>query len=472
MSAADKRWSIRTKLTLFVIVLIGFIASFIFLYFPDFYERQGLDAQMAKGRSIALMTAYSISPAVIFEDLPAIQEVSYSALQNRDLLYLVVKDQQGNTLFSIDKAARMTSCCAQFAPDSLLRKERILQVKAPILQKNQMVGQLWLGLSLDGVFESTRRARQNIALLSAMIFLMGVLAILVSSKVIVDPLDRMIQTVSEISAGKLETRAPDFAGKEAAVLSQAFNQMVDRIAIAHEELKMINEELEARVQKRTRELRQEIVERQKAEEYIRSSLAEKEVLLKEIHHRVKNNMQVITSLLNLQARALEDPAVRTLFMESQNRVKSMALIHEKLYQSQDLANIKFDDYLHSLTSYLTSSFNNQQVFVNIEADDLSLGIDQAIPCGLIVNELVCNALKYAFPDNRPGCIDIWMKALDENQLELGVRDDGIGLSKGFNPDTAKSLGYQLVSALTRQLRGQLQIASNQGTQVIIQFEMS
>jgi two-component sensor histidine kinase len=469
MSTAQKQWSIRTKLTLTLTFLIGFIATFINLYFPDFYAQQGLDAQKAKGRSIAMMTAYSISPAVVFEDQPAIQEVAYSALQNRDLLYLVVKDTEGRILFSINKSGRMPNEIRQLAPDSLFLRERILQCKATILQKERQVGQLWIGLALDGVYESTRRARQNIALLAAMIFLTGVVAILISSKIIIDPLDHMIGIVSAISVDRLDQRAPDFSGKEASILSAGFNQMLDRIAIAHEELKMVNSELETRVNRRTRELREEIGERHKVEEHLRSSLAEKEVLLKEIHHRVKNNMQVITSLLNMQARSIEDPAVRTLFTESQNRVKSMALIHEKLYQSQDLANIRFDDYLHSLTSHLRNSFNNSQVELMIAAEEISLGIDQAIPCGLIVNELVCNALKYAFPGGRKGRIDIWLKTLNAGRFELGVADDGIGLPAGFDPAAVKSLGYQLILALTRQMRGELQIDTGEGARVTIQF---
>ncbi|HNW58580.1 MAG TPA: histidine kinase dimerization/phosphoacceptor domain -containing protein [bacterium] len=469
MSTAKKQWSIRAKLTLFLTLLIGFIATFINFYFPDFYARQGLDAQKAKSRSIAMMTAYSISPAVIFEDTPAIQEVAYSALQNRDLLYLAVRDARGKLLLSIDKAGRMPADIRQFAPDSLLEQERILQTKAAILQKDRVVGQLLIGMGLDGVYDATRRARQNIALLAAMIFLIGVVAILVSSKIIIDPLDHMIRIAGAISAEKLEERAPDFSSREAAILSQSFNQMLDRIAIAHEELKMVNSELEARVERRTSELREEINERHKVEENLRTSLAEKEVLLKEIHHRVKNNMQVITSLLNMQARTIEDPQVRSLFTESQNRVKSMALIHEKLYQSQDLTHIPFSAYLDSLTAHLRNSFNNNQVEITIAAGEISLGIDQAIPCGLIINELVCNALKYAFPAGRTGRIDIRLHPLDGNRLELEVVDDGIGLPAGFDPAAVKSLGYQLVSALTRQMHGELQVTGTPGTRVTIHF---
>ncbi len=470
MSTPEKQWSIRAKLTFFLTLLIGFIASFIYIYFPDFYARQGLDAQRAKSRSIAMMTAYSISPAVVFEDPPAIQEVAYSALQNRDLLYLVVRDARGTVLFSIDKAGRMPGAGQQFAPDSLLERERILQTRAAILHKDEVVGQLLIGMGLDGVYEATRRARQNIALLAAMIFLIGLVAILISSKIIIDPLDQMIRIAGAISGERLDQRAPDFPSREAAILSQRFNQMLDRIAMVHEELRMVNSELEIRVDRRTRELREEIAERHRVEESLRTSLAEKEVLLKEIHHRVKNNMQVITSLLNMQARTIADPGVRSLFTESQNRVKSMALIHEKLYQSQDLTNIPFEEYLHSLIAHLRNSFNNSRVEIAILAAGVSLAIDQAIPCGLIINELVCNALKYAFPEGRSGRIDIRLFRQAEGRMMLEVTDDGIGLPPGFNPAAVHSLGYQLVLALTRQMRGELEVAGEAGTRVTIRFE--
>lgn len=469
MSTPEKQWSIRAKLTVSLTLLIGFITTFIYVYFPDFYARQGVDAQKAKSRSIALMTAYSISPAVIFEDLPAIQEVAYSALQNRDLLYIVVRDARGKLLFSIDKAGRMPAVNKQFAPDSLLERERILQTRAAILHRDKVAGQLLIGMGLDGVYEATRRARQNIALLAAMIFLIGLVAILISSKIIIDPLDHLIRIVEAISAERLEQRAPDFPSREASILSHSFNQMLDRIALAHEELKMVNNELETRVEKRTRELREEINERHRVEDSLRTSLAEKEVLLKEIHHRVKNNMQVITSLLNMQARTIADPGVRSLFTESQNRVKSMALIHEKLYQSQDLTRIPFEDYLHSLIAHLRNSFNNSGVEITIFAGGVSLAIDQAIPCGLIINELVCNALKYAFPDGRAGRIEIRLSRIDGDRIELEVADDGIGLPAGFDPAGVQSLGYQLVLALTRQMRGELEVAGGPGTRVTIRF---
>ncbi len=154
----------------------------------------------------------------------------------------------------------------------------------------------------------------------------------------------------------------------------------------------------------------DITERKRAEEQIRNSLHEKEVLLKEIHHRVKNNLQVVSSLLSLQSGYPRVESVRDLFVESQNRVKSMALIHEKLYQSQDLANIDFSDYIESLAHHLFHSYTANPDLVTLKTDvDVSLDIDHAIPCGLIVNELLSNALKHAFPDSRRGIMTLYFR---------------------------------------------------------------
>jgi PAS domain S-box-containing protein len=203
---------------------------------------------------------------------------------------------------------------------------------------------------------------------------------------------------------------------------------------------------------------QDIGERLKAEERLLSSLKEKEVLLKEIHHRVKNNLQVISSLLNLQSSAVTDQAMRSLFAESQNRIRSMAMIHEVLYQSKDLAAVPFGEYSRMLFGRLISAHASKNIKTEIDVEDFVLGIDQAIPAGLILNEFVTNALKHGFPGERSGCIRLRV-TIHEGQCELCVEDDGVGLPNGFDPDGIGSLGMQLVTSLTVQLEGRLEIGS-------------
>lgn len=218
-------------------------------------------------------------------------------------------------------------------------------------------------------------------------------------------------------------------------------------------------------------MQREVYVRQRAEEEIKLSLKEKEVLLKEIHHRVKNNLQIISSLLNLQAGQLKDHDTSSLFRESQARVRSMALIHEKLYQSKDLARIDFDSYVRDLMVYLFRSYaaNPDQIRTTIETYDMFLGIDTAIPCGLIISELVTNSLKYAFPNGARGEIYIGLAPEDDGHLTLKVNDNGIGFAPEFDWRDTDSLGLQLVSTLTTQLHGTIDVSGQGGTSFKITF---
>ena len=218
----------------------------------------------------------------------------------------------------------------------------------------------------------------------------------------------------------------------------------------------------------------ELTERERAEEQIRASLQEKEVLLKEIHHRVKNNLQVISSLLNLQSGCSNDPQVFEMFRDSQNRVRSMALIHEKLYRSENLAQVDFGDYIRDLTAHLFRSQNAHAgaISLNVQADNIFLDIDVAVPCGLIMNELASNSLKHAFPNGRSGQMLIAMESAPDHQVTLTVRDNGIGFPAEVNFRETESLGLQLVNILVEQLDGTIELDTEQGTQFMITFAPS
>jgi len=214
----------------------------------------------------------------------------------------------------------------------------------------------------------------------------------------------------------------------------------------------------------------DVTERKQALEQIKSSLHEKEVLLKEIHHRVKNNMQVITSLLSLQSKTIGDGHALAVFQDSQNRVKSMALIHETLYQSKDLSRINFAEYLKKLVAHVSRSYRIRPdaVKINVKVDDVSLPIDTAVPCGLIINELASNSLKYAFPADKKGEINITFGRADAHYV-LSVSDTGVGLPHDFDPEKGKSLGMKLVRMLTTQLCGEIDCRNGVGTTFEITF---
>ena len=208
---------------------------------------------------------------------------------------------------------------------------------------------------------------------------------------------------------------------------------------------------------------------------------EKEVLLKEIHHRVKNNLQVISSLLNLQVSHVRDEAARTILRECQNRIKSIAIVHEKLYQSPNLANIDLAEYIRSLTSHLFRTFlvDPDSIRMKIAVAQVSLDVDLAIPCCLIINELVTNSLKYAFPNKQSGEINIAIKrngAADDHsgaaQYILVVGDDGVGFPPHIDYLNTVSLGMQLVLTFVEQLGGTINMDNNRGTTFTIRFKDS
>jgi len=207
----------------------------------------------------------------------------------------------------------------------------------------------------------------------------------------------------------------------------------------------------------------DISEQRRVQEVLQNSVAEKELMVKEIHHRVKNNLQIISSLLNLQTSSIRDPVDLALFGESVDRIRSMALIHDRLYKSRDLAGIEFHEYIEALVMSLFHLYGQPNVTFKADVQDVRLSIDTAIPCGLIINELVTNALKHAFPDRRCGTIAVSLATRAHGDVELCVADDGVGMPGEFDIATTTTLGLQLVTILTNQLTGTLEILKGRGT---------
>jgi two-component sensor histidine kinase len=216
------------------------------------------------------------------------------------------------------------------------------------------------------------------------------------------------------------------------------------------------------------------LERKKIEEKVKSSLVEKEVLLKEIHHRVKNNLQIISSLLNLQAEQITDPRAREKYLESIGRIKSMAIIHELLYRSKNLSTIRIRDYLSELISFISQTYNTTSVIkvdlkMNMRND--SIDLSKAIPCGIIINELLSNAFKYAFPENKKGKVVVELSNISEkkHKCRLKVSDNGAGIPKKVNLDNPGTLGLQLIHSLVQQLEGEMKITVKKGSSFVIDF---
>ena len=353
----------------------------------------------------------------------------------------------------------------RFTKDSLI-------IFRDIILKNEVVGAVFLKANMDRL-----QARINNFVTVIVLTTLGTLIIIFAlvsrlQRVISRPILDLAAAARRISATKdYSIRVSRTHRDELGFLVDKFNEMLEKIKNREEELRHAHLDLEQRVEERTLELRHEIAQRRKAEDHIRASLQEKEILLKEIHHRVKNNLQVISSLLSMQGRAIKDPDMRAKFKDSEGRVKSMALIHEKLYRSDDLAKVDYADYVQNLISYLRRTYmtNAQSVTILSDIEAVKLGVDLAVPCGLIINELVSNSLKHAFPDGGQGEITISFREVSPGEFTLKIKDNGIGFPENFDLQTSTSLGMQLVTTLAAQISGKLTIERSGGTLFTVSF---
>ena len=246
-----------------------------------------------------------------------------------------------------------------------------------------------------------------------------------------------------------------------------------------EKLKNYQLHLEEMVENRTiqlenviKKLELEILDHNKTENQLKSAVKEKEILLQEVHHRVKNNMQIISSLLSLQSMQLDDDEMIDILRDSQNRIRSMAMVHEKLYMSKDLSNINMSEYIKKLVLTLFDSYSTKktQIMPILELDDIFMNIETGIPCGIIINELVSNSLKYAYPEDNKGSIFVGLK-YKKDYYELTVSDDGVGIPENINlEETPETLGLMLVNSLISQLDGSIEFNQDYNTEFKINFK--
>jgi PAS domain S-box-containing protein len=296
-------------------------------------------------------------------------------------------------------------------------------------------------------------------------------------------------TGAEIPAYEMKIRAKDgtfrtvltngaLVNFEGSLASLNVLSDITALKLAEEMIWRANEELEKRVLERTEalsrtneQLTAEIAARSRAEQEISRSLEEKELLLREIHHRVKNNLQIIASLLKLQSRTMTDPNVLEAIRSSQSRIRAMALVHERIYRSHNISEINLRDYLNYLTKQILQFYNvQQQIGITVTMDEILADIDTITPLGLIINELVSNSLKYAFPEGRKGVISIECTPQDAGMLRIVYHDNGAGMPAGFDWKNAESLGLRLVNSLVDQLNGTIESRGGEGTTFIITIQ--
>ena len=345
--------------------------------------------------------------------------------------------------------------------------ENHLSLFRSILLDGGRVGAVYIKADLK---EMQGRIRRYASLVALFILASSLVAFLIGSflrNLISVPILHLTETMRQISEKRnYAARAEKQSEDEIGVLIDGFNAMLTQIQDRDAALQRAGIELTMKA----KDLQMELLERQRIEAQIKASLQEKEVLLKEIHHRVKNNLQIISSLLDLQAGAISDPRAIAILRDSQNRVNSMGLIHERLYQAEDLARVDFAEYIQDLVNNLFYSYSIDVSTTRLTVDvaDVALDVDRGIPCGLLINELVSNSLKHAFPDGRGGEIRIDLRQ-EEDKFILVVKDDGVGIPEEIDLQNSPSLGLKLVSTLVGQLRGRVVLERGKGTKFSIEF---
>ena len=409
-------------------------------------------------QTTAITAALADDSAVVLE---AMQD---RLLETRELRYLVLSRADGQSLV-VERPQRwseQTLTGDDWQPDragpegrltrTALSEHRVFHASVPVIAAGRPWGWLHVGLALEHYEASVRGLWRITALVCGGTFLLAGLASFVCARNLTQPLRAVQQFAQRVAAGTLNTRLALKSNDEIGDLAESLNTMMTSLSQSQEKLRHSMSE--------------------------QAALREKEILLREIHHRVKNNLQMLSSLMRLQSRTVEDDRTRAILRESEARIRSMGLIHERLYQSEHLSSIHMPDYLGTLSAELLSLAGGapgSRPRLQVGVADIPLDIDTALPCGLIVTELVQNALKYAFPTTdaaAAGRIAVSLGRRGDGALSLVVMDNGVGIPPGFDPLACRSLGMRLVKMLADQLHGAMTLRSEGGLRVEVVFRES
>ena len=467
-------------LTASIIALV--IACSVFIYFDRSSYKTNLINQSKVLTNIISTNCYA---AILFDDANDAEDILSALSNEKNVLSAGIYKNNGNLFAEYLKPGlnSIHQSIEPFATEKIQFDENIMKVMQPIMIESEHLGHIIINFSLD---EMKHRTDEYIGIILIVVVACFIVVIGVTNqlqKVITTPILHLAEIVGLVSQTKDYTlRAERLSRDETGFLVDQFNEMLLEINERDYELAQAKSQLEQRVEERTAQLAQSKADLEKryqelelADNKIKASLREKEVMLKEIHHRVKNNLQVISSLLSLQSNHIDDPYALTMFKESQNRVRSMALVHQKLYQSVDLSNIDFGDYINGLTTELYRSYaiDPLDIQFRLMSEKIQLPIDLAVPCGLVVNELISNILKHAFPAGfkEEKQIEISIQPYENDGMEVKISDNGIGMPEDFHYKKTDSLGFKLVYILVEdQLRGTIDWTSDNGTTFTIRFK--
>ena len=391
----------------------------------------------------------TLADPLYFVNMYQIQAISQTVASQPDILYVLVYTPDGRVLvdtrveqYAVGTVGDGIGLQAVQSGQAARRyDDASLVVASPVKIGRNVIGGVQFAFDGQSLNAEIRQiVIQNVWQGSALIGLGVVLSILIAQH-FARPIKKLLLATEQITEGDFKYSATGRRTDEIGELAVAFG-----------------------------EITVEVAERKAAEGKIKASLQEKEVLLREIHHRVKNNLQVVSSLLNLQSKRIKDERIIEPLRDSQNRILSMALVHEKLYGSEDLTKIDFAEYCQSLGRDVLSSFGEKSngLSLKLDIDDIGLSITSAIPCGLIINELISNSLKHAFPSDGGGEISIGLHRVEEKMV-LVVGDNGVGFPEDLDFRNTKSLGLQLVSTLSAQLGGSIELDRSGGSKFKVTF---
>lgn len=467
--------SIKHKLTL-IIMLISGIALLIAISVIIVYDQRTFKRNMVRDQNIlSEIIADNCTAALTFNNEDDATETLAALKAEKHIVSAAVYNQD-NRVFAMYFRPGIGSSDSLFPPkkEGSWFEKNHLNVFRPVILDGDVIGTVYIKSDLREIYSRLKWYLKTIFIVLFMSFLAVYLITSRLQRIVSVPILHLAKVARIVyHKNDYSVRAEKYGKDELGFLTERFNQMLQQI----QERDVAMQKAHDALARRDKELRKELRVRKRAENQIKASLKEKEVLLKEIHHRVKNNLQVVSSLLNLQSGQIRDREALEMFNESQNRIRSMALIHESLYQSQDLASIDFSEYIYGLANYLNRSYGSSSNSVKMDVDvrDISLSIDKAIPCGLLINELVTNSLKHAFPtslertDGGHNVIIIKFYSDEDSGYTLIVQDNGVGLPKNFSLEDSETLGLQLVTTLVKQLKGSLDFQSNNGTEFKIVF---
>ncbi len=419
------------------------------------FKEQLVEERIEDATFLISTSAEEIKNPLYFLELNKLNDIVNHIKKNPNILSVYIMDSRGRVITDGTPENKLYNQTLNddFSKKSIMSREisseinkDILHVSAPIII-SEKIGILRIDFSLRELDQTLINLTGLLGTIGLIIFAVVATIDFSISSSISKPITKLRDAADEIARGNFSAMTDITSKDEIGELAGTFNKMA-------------------------RDLQRSSDDRKRVEEEIKKSLKEKEVLLREIHHRVKNNMQIISSLLTLQSQYLKDKKDADIFIDSQNRIESMSLVHEKLYQSRDLAKIDFKEYVEDMTSGLFQSYGVDagNISLNIDVENIELAIDHAIPCGLIINELVTNSLKYAFPEGRKGEIKISLRSSGENVIELVVGDNGIGIPKDLDFRKTESLGLHLVTILAEsQLHGEIKLDRSNGTEFQIKF---